>query len=231
MNEMRVVKDPGHGGKDCGAVGASGLHEADVNLSVALMVADRLRPFMDVVMTRSTDEFIDLSPRAEIANNVGANAFLSIHCNSVDDSSAHGTETFSFPGAVNGKKLATVVHKHVVDALGLTDRGLKEANFAVLRETNMAACLVELAFISNHDEEKLLASKATQRKVANAIADGIAEYFGVTLPPLTPRIVVGDLSFDALVVDGVTYAPVRALAEALGKQVDWVESEQTVYIR
>lgn len=183
---MKVCIDPGHGGRDSGARGSKSL-EKDINLSVALKVAAYLSP-VEVILTRSEDkdlcpdvfnEGTDLRARAKVANDAKADIYLSIHCNSSGDKSSHGTETYSFPGSVKGAQLAKAVHAKVVGSLGLTDRGLKTANFAVLRETAMPAALVELGFINNPIEETVLLNPQTQDRVAKAIADGIKAYLGV----------------------------------------------------
>lgn len=184
---LRIILDPGHGGQDSGAIGPSGLLEKDVNLAIALKVRDLLAPVAEVGMTRATDmalgtdERTDLRRRCEISNQFGAFAFVSIHCNAVDNPDVHGTETYHYPNSYAGRKLATAIHTRLV-ALGLADRGVKEANFMVLRGTNASAALVEVAFISNPEEEQLLASPDFQERAARAIAEGIAEFLGVQLP-------------------------------------------------
>jgi len=180
--------DPGHGGSDPGAIGPTGVQEKVVNLAVARKVAVLLQPVMSVVLTRDTDKALganasaDLTARANMANQSGADVFVSIHCNSATDPSAHGTETHCYPGSVRAKTLAQMIQKRLVPALGLTDRGVRESNFAVLRQTHMPAALVELAFISNSVEEKLLQSDEFQDKAALAISQGICDFLGVKLP-------------------------------------------------
>ena len=189
MSESKLsTLDPGHGGKDPGAIGPTGVQEKDVNLAVAKKVACLLQPVMGVSLTRDTDKALgdtisaDLSARANMVNQGGADVFVSIHCNSADASSAHGTETHSYPNSVDGKLLAQKLQSRLVAAFGLTDRGCKESNFAVLRQTYMPAALVELAFISNPTEEALLESEEFQNKAAQAIAQGVCDFLGVELP-------------------------------------------------
>jgi N-acetylmuramoyl-L-alanine amidase len=93
----KVVLDPGHGGHDSGAVGPHGLMEKDVVLDIALMVRDIMKgkyPIYDIVLTRDTDEFIELKDRAKVANNMGADLFLSIHANASPNRHAKGIETY-----------------------------------------------------------------------------------------------------------------------------------------
>ncbi len=177
---MIVVIDPGHGGRDPGAVGPTGLQEKDVTLAVALKVANILRQAgIDVKLTRTSDAYVDLQPRCDIANSVKAEYFISIHCNAVDNPAAHGTETFCYKFGGQGEVLAKIIQAELIATTSRANRGIKEANFYVLRKTNMPAVLVELAFISSLEEERLLGSFDFQEKCATAIARGIGEMFGI----------------------------------------------------
>lgn len=185
---MKIVIDPGHGGKDPGAVGPSGIKEANVNLQVALKVADKLqRAGLSVKLTRTTDVFVDLQPRCGIANSWGADYFVSIHCNSAGTPQAYGTETYCYKFGGKGEILAKAIQAELIAATGRANRGVKEANFYVLRETNMPAVLTELAFVSNPEEERLLASVAYQEKCALAIAKGIGKFIGVDIVQQAPQ--------------------------------------------
>ncbi|MEW9094932.1 MAG: cell wall-binding repeat-containing protein [Clostridiaceae bacterium] len=178
---IKVVLDPGHGGYDSGAVGPTKKLEKDVTLAITLKVGEILKSNgIDVVYTRSSDkvswpsnEAEDLKKRVEIANNENIEYFVSIHANSAPIPGAHGTETYYSPGSVQGQKLAGAIQGQLVNAIGLTDRGVKPANFYVLNHTKAPAALVEVAFISNANEEKLLVSNDFQNKAAKGIAEGI----------------------------------------------------------
>ena len=186
LEGKKVVLDPGHGYMsstgylDVGAVGPSGTKESSVNLSVALKVkalleADGAR----VVMTRSDDTSTDnpdLTGRAQIANSSGADLFLSIHQNATDaGSSIGGTEVTYWSD--QSKVFAGLVQKHLVSALGRTDRGThKTSLYLVSHIDTMPAVLVECAFISNSEEERLLREDSFQQKAAEGIADAIVEY-------------------------------------------------------
>lgn len=185
-----AVIDPGHGGRDPGAIGPTGLQEKVITLPVAKRVAEILQGAgIDARLTRDSDKHFatslsaDLSARAKIANQAGASVFVSIHCNSSTNWSATGTETYHFPGSAEGQRLAGCLQRQLVTTLGLKDRGVKQENFAVLRESAMPAALVELAFISNPQEEEVLKSAEAQEKAAWAIAQGIGEYLGVEVTP------------------------------------------------
>ncbi|MEA1924911.1 MAG: N-acetylmuramoyl-L-alanine amidase [Candidatus Altiarchaeota archaeon] len=181
-----VVLDPGHGGKDPGAVGPTGLQEKDVALQVALKTKSLLEASgITVILTRSTDTYVSLSERVNIANNANADLFVSIHCNAFTDPSAHGTETWyssSAPDPDKAKKLAEFVQSELLSQLGLRDRGVKKNGFYVIKYTDMPSCLAELAFISNPNEEVLLADPSFQQKAARGIYEGIMDYLGI-FPP------------------------------------------------
>jgi len=179
---VRIVIDPGHGGKDPGAVGPSGIKEANINRQVALMVAEKLQKAgLSVKLTRTTDTFVDLQPRCDIANSFGADYFVSIHCNSAGTPEAKGTETYCYKFGGKGEILAKAIQAELIAATGRANRGVKTANFYVLRQTNMPAALTELAFISNPEEERLLGSPDYQEKCATAIAGGIGKVIGIKI--------------------------------------------------
>lgn len=172
----KVYLDPGHGGTDSGAIG-NGIQEKDIVLAVAKKVEAKLKKCnLEVRMSRTTDDYKTLEYRSTDANNWGADCFVSIHANSAD-ASAQGVETYCYKFAY--RPLADKVHEEIIDSKTYTkNRGVKEGNFHVVRETNMDACLVELAFISNTEDANLLKNK--QDEFATAIAKGICKYLGVT---------------------------------------------------
>ena len=173
-----IVLDPGHGGTDPGACG-NGLQEAIITLDVCkLMKTELERHGMQVILTRETDTYLTLSQRANIANQKGATLFLSNHCNSADNPSATGVESYVHPNEVSGCKLSENISKRLSEVLGLRNRGAKEANFAVLRETKMSAILVENAFISNPSDAVILRDKKQQ--IANAITQEVLAFFGIS---------------------------------------------------
>ena len=171
-NIRKVFIDPGHGGSDSGAVG-NGLKEKDIALSISKKLGDILKSNgIQVKFSRTSDIYLSLSERSAMANSWGANLFVSIHCNSFSDSSASGTECFSHPTASSStKSLSKNVANSIANKLSLTNRGHKEANFAVLRLSNMPAILVETAFISNSSNATKL--KSRQHDFAAAIASQI----------------------------------------------------------
>lgn len=128
---------------------------------------------MKVLYSRTTDKYVSLTDRTKMANDAKADAFVSIHANSFNVKTVRGMETFSYPGSGTGKKLAEDIHKEMLKdkTLYFSNRGLKTANFHVLRVSKMPATLTELAFISNIDDAKILDTK--QKQFAKQIADGI----------------------------------------------------------
>lgn len=172
---IKVFIDPGHGGNDSGAVG-NGLRECDINLAVAKRVQYHLkRHGIEIMMSREADVTVSLNDRTNKANSWGADAFVSIHCNSASFA-AYGIETFCYQ--FQYRKLADEVHgKLIADtSLYYTNRGVKAADFHVLRESHMSACLVEMAFISNTRDAELLVNK--QEGFAVAMSKGVLSYFG-----------------------------------------------------
>ncbi len=187
-----ICLDPGHGDPDPGAVGKGGTKEAVVTLRVAELIAGELeRAGYRAMLTRSTSKRLlanykaDLNKRPKLANDAGANCFVSIHCNSATNSTSQGFEAYTTPGQNNSDKLATCIieaWRREIGGVLRTDMSDgdpdKEANFAVIRGTKSPSCLVELAFISNPAEEKKLADPTWQKKAAATITRGIASYLG-----------------------------------------------------
>jgi len=178
-----VCVDPGHGGNDPGAIGIDGPdfpNEKDWNLNISLKLKDLLEnQSFDVIITREDDVFVGLTERVEICNNANTDIFVSVHSNSANNSTVRGTETFVHPqSSSEARSLAQKVQDNLVELLRTRDRGVKEENFAVLRETNMTAILAEVAFMSNQEEFNLLNSSEFREAAATGIYNGIVEYFG-----------------------------------------------------
>jgi hypothetical protein len=158
---MKICIDPGHGGYDPGAVGPSGLREKDVTLAVALLLADLLRQAgCEVFLTRTGDTTSwtpeeDLQRRCDLANQAGADLFISIHANAAGNPAATGTETYCYRRGGQGERVAAAIQQQLVAALGLPDRGVKTASFYVLQHTAMAAVLAELALLQHKEPRKV----------------------------------------------------------------------------
>lgn len=176
---MKIVIDPGHSGPVEPGACAGGVRECDVVLAIAKLLAEQLYDAgHDVLLTRTGDITTDeLAFRAELANVSGADVFVSLHANSAESSVAHGTEVYHYPGSARGKRLAECIQARLVAELNTADRGVKTANFQVLRETDCPAALAEVAFISNEADRLLLTGYAGQLAAAVAVASGLADYF------------------------------------------------------
>ena len=184
-----IVIDAGHGGSDSGAVGVYGVREKDVTLSVALKVQRLLQNSgANVVMTRTTDRDVawpDASNGQELQARVdkispGAVVFVSIHCNAFSNSATNGMETYYYWGSAEGQRLATILNEELANFGNRMNRGVKGANFYVLKHATIpAASLVELAFVTNPEEAYLLADNDYQDQLALAITRGIKRYLQI----------------------------------------------------
>ena len=172
-----IVLDPGHGGKDPGALGDEN-KEKELTLSTAKKVKTKLEAAgAKVLMTRTGDTYPTLSDRVAFSKKNKADVFISIHFNSSSSSSANGIDTFYWTTYKNEKALATYVQKEVIESTGLNSRGVKTGNFQVIRENNMQAILIELGFISNPDEEAVIETSKFQNNAAEGIVNGLEAYF------------------------------------------------------
>ena len=179
---MKILLDPGHGGKDPGAMNQdSGIQEKDIALSVVLKLAVLLRDAgHNALLTRDKDIYISPADRLKMINNFKPDAFISVHCNSSANSQAHGIETiyrddYDFP-------LAQAVHKSLLANTEMTDRGIKNdikelgRRLAVLGNLEVPACLVEIGFISNEGDLEKIDEEDEQQAIAEAITEGVKEW-------------------------------------------------------
>lgn len=175
---FKIVIDPGHGGSDPGAIGLSGAYEKDFNLRLAKKIAHLLKDDqqLEVHMTREGDQHLssESRDRPNIANKLEADLFISIHANTFEDSTVTGTETFYYHD--HSKLLADTIHRHIIEATGYKDRGVKVGNFFVLKDTEMPATLLELGYLTNLEQEMDMLSESFQNRVATAIVEGILKY-------------------------------------------------------
>ena len=184
---MKIFINPGHGGSDCGACG-NGLMERDVVLSIGKRVETYLRA---VGYNVKLFQYDGLQAICDDANAFKADLFVSIHCNAAN-SYAKGAETYWSGFSQSSKRLAEKIQAQLVGSLPLVNRGVKSANFFVLKNTDMPAVLVETAFIDNIDDAKLLRNR--EDTFARAIACGITDFYAndkpmpdaVDTPKLTP---------------------------------------------
>ena len=180
-----IVIDAGHGGLNLGAIGRMPYCEEK---RFTLLTARYIRKYLNqlgyrVVMTRSTDDFIPLPRRVEIANKAHADLFVSIHFNASRTPTAHGVEVFfcdvleNHSKTASSRRLASAVLSRIVRRTQAHSRGIKKADFVVLRETDMPAILVEGGFISSPQERALLKDPNYLEKISRGIVEGIDHYF------------------------------------------------------
>jgi len=171
-----VVVDAGHGGHDPGAM-SGGLHEKDINLAVALKIADLLEQRgIGVILTRQQDQFIELEERANTANRRNADLFVSIHSDSNPDRSRQGFTVFVARAASQEAYRAANCIGQAMAAMGSDSHGVREADYKVLINTSGPAVLVEIGYLSNAQDIARLRDSAWQNRLAQAIAGGILTY-------------------------------------------------------
>ncbi len=183
----KVCLDPGHGGSDPGAVGY--VVEKDVTLDICLRLRDLLNQDTSnpagggawkVYMTRDSDVYVSLQSRVDYANSKGVDRFISTHNNACDYCGGHGTETYWYTaGSAESHDLATRIQDRVHTLLGTQDRGVKQANFYVLKYTSMPAVLVEVAFVDHPDDAAKLADPSMRQQAARGEMHGLQQHFGV----------------------------------------------------
>lgn len=173
-----VVLDPGHGGSANGAA-YGGVAEKDLNLAIASQAARLLEEAgLTVVMTRSDDRDVPLYRRSGLANSLGADLFVSVHCNaSLTNPEARGVYTAAADRQSEGWVLAEVLRQTMMDAAGAEDMGTEpRPNLAVLRTAQVPAALVECGYMSTPAELALLAAPDYQLQLAHGIAEGVVTY-------------------------------------------------------
>jgi N-acetylmuramoyl-L-alanine amidase len=189
----KIFLDLGHGGKDGGA-GGNGILEKDIVLKLGKKIESLLKNYQgaDIMLSRSSDVFLSLDERTDKANNWGADVLCSVHVNSSDDVSASGFETFRYPNSNAGTvAFQNMMHEEILKAIGgssIRDRGKKEANFHMLRESNMKACLTENLFISNSADAAKLKDDSFLDKLAQGHVNGFEKFLGlkrIEKPPQT----------------------------------------------
>ncbi len=222
LDVKRIVIDPGHGGKDPGAINRRlGLREKDLTLDIARRLKKILKkrnPELDIILTRSDDRYLALEERTAIANSKKADLFVSIHLNAAPRKTARGVETYFLsmstdPWAISvAAKENAMSHKSIAEMEGIIDKilknskikesglfasaiqnklvfslkkngyrkadnlGVKKAPFYVLVGSSMPSVLVEVSFLSNYNEGKLLKTRRYRQSIASGIYEGIMKY-------------------------------------------------------
>ncbi|AFZ56164.1 N-acetylmuramoyl-L-alanine amidase [Anabaena cylindrica FACHB-243] len=174
--KLLVMIDPGHGGKDPGAVGIGGIQEKNLILPISKRVAAILQQNgVQAVLTRDSDYFVTLPGRVAMAERANADVFVSIHANSVGLSrpDVSGLETYYYE---NGLSLARTVHNRILQSVNVRDRKVRKARFFVLRKSSMPSILVEVGYVTGREDVAKLKTSAYQNQMAEAIAQGILQY-------------------------------------------------------
>ena len=176
---VKIGIDPGHGGRDPGAVAADGLTEKEVNLAVGLKLYQLLEEAgINAVMTRTADEEVSLAERVALLNREKVDLVLSLHVNSCTNPQANYLASFILAPGGEAEKAARFIQRELVQATGWPDGGVRQANFYILRETEAPAVLVEMGFLSNPQVAAQLAQNSFQEKLARAIFRGVLFYLG-----------------------------------------------------
>lgn len=173
----KIVIDAGHGGKDPGANGASGKEEKEYTLALSKKIYELLRQerMFEPYLTRTDDTYVALVDRAKFANELGADALISIHGNTFSDPEVSGTETYYYVNS--SRQLAYVLHEHLIHAQGFRDRNVRKQDWKVLVYSEVPAVLVEIGYLTNNNEEAAMLDSDGQVRTAQAIVDGLKQYF------------------------------------------------------
>ncbi len=193
-----IVIDPGHGGKDTGAIGEGKSLEKDITLQIASRLAYALqkRGFR-VFLTRNNDTYISLEQRCQTANRITPDFFVSLHCNATKSPSVCGVETYIATPvgdiAAGSNTVATTAclankfnlenawmayaaQKQITTRTGMIDRGVKRLRYYVVRNTNCPSMLIEMGFLTNRQELAFLKHPYRQQQIADSIADAFSQY-------------------------------------------------------
>lgn len=177
LAEATIVIDPGHGGYDPGAVATSGFTEKEVTLSTALLLADRLKNAgANVILTRNTDEFISLNDRVYSAHRANADAFVSLHYDSVETAnSMSGTTTYYY--SENERALADTINHYLSRDVSLDNNGVRHGNYFVLNNNAQPSVLLELGYLNNDYDITVVNTRGYQTTVSEAIYQALNDYF------------------------------------------------------
>src|SRR5699024_3350312 len=172
-----IMLDPGHGGKDPGAIGMNGVQEKDLTLSTANSIAQRLRDAgATVLMTRTSDSSLSLEDRVNMSESYWTDAFISIHYNAFPLHTSNGISTHYYSSGADyqlAQNIQNALNKHT----NLLNRGVQQDDFYVLRENEDVSVLVELGFLTNSNDQTVILGKNYSETVANAIQEGLIDYF------------------------------------------------------
>lgn len=176
LKGLTIVVDPGHGGNDRGTTSLQGTDEKDITLQTSELVASKLKAAgAKVILTRESDLYVALRKRVAIAHQSNADAFVSIHYDANPDQSVTGFTTYYTHSPQ--KTLASKINEGLDSAISLRNRGNQPADYLVLRENRTNAVLIELGFLSNSSEERIMTTNMFREQAAHGIYNGLLNYF------------------------------------------------------
>ncbi|MBT2697941.1 N-acetylmuramoyl-L-alanine amidase [Bacillus sp. ISL-40] len=176
LKNKTIVLDPGHGGVDKGATGASGTYEKELTLRTSQLLSNKLKAAgANVYVTRKNDSYLQLAARVNMASNYKADAFISLHYDSNLDRSVRGMTGFYYHSYQ--KALAESIFTSTIGQTKLINRGVRFGDFHVIRENSQKAVLIELGYLSNPEEEMTIKSSVFQENAASGLFNGLARYF------------------------------------------------------
>ncbi|MBM7578795.1 N-acetylmuramoyl-L-alanine amidase [Jeotgalibacillus terrae] len=176
ISDATIVIDAGHGGRDGGAIGAAGTLEKSLTIRTAEALYHMLSSTgANVIMTREDDRHVDLHSRVAVSKDHGADAFISLHYDAINDRSVKGFTTYFYGGP--DEALADSVHSGLSDSMTIKNRGMHHGNFLVLRDNSAPSVLIELGFISNPSEEASVNNERFREIAATGIYNGLTDYF------------------------------------------------------
>ena len=188
--QYTIVIDSGHGGRDAGKVSESGIQEKDINLSIALLLQQKLMESgISVVMTRTEDiglynetdrnkKAADMKKRLQIIEESGADLAISIHQNSFEDSTISGAQVFYYTTSIKGKELAETIQKNLKESIDSNNKRKAKANdtYYLLKKTSVPLVIAECGFLSNPYEAALLSTPEYQERLAETIKESLLFY-------------------------------------------------------
>ena len=180
LKDIKIVVDAGHGGNEIGTTGCLGDKEKDLNLKYALELEEELKARgARVIMTRTSDSFLSLYERVNIAKNEEAVVFISLHANAlpdnIDPTNVHGTEIYYYYN--QAKPLAKTIMDEISKISGASNNGIIQQSFAVVRNTSALSLLIEVGYMINPADNYMILSEDYRKKTVKAIADGLEKYF------------------------------------------------------
>lgn len=206
---MKIMLDAGHGLQTPGKQALDGTKEYTFNKYILSDMQYLFKQYegVELFTCHSDSRDVPLQERTDLANRLGCDLYVSMHANAYKEQSVRGIETFIYSGYVSPKEVAVAkrIQANMIYLTGQKDRGLKRANFHVLRETRMDAVLIEAGFMTNPEDLKLLHSVAYRQKIARAVVEAVRDEYGLKLKPISkpaPVVPGEDNYIHRVIVDG-----------------------------